>query len=470
MALPAGLTGEIRSGGNDLNSGYFSTGGTDRSNQDSPHVTFNGTSVTATTAGVSATITITGYTVLSGDAGNSLRIASGTNFTAGLYHIDSVSTGAGTWTLDRNCTTGAGSALVGRMGGAVATPGQVGADKAAQSFASSVIYTKKASNYLISSTSNVSGGRVVDGTSGTASAPNRWLGYETTRGDFAGKPVWEANASSIKPLILNGGATQVDNIEFFRATGGGLTAVAGIECAGSDDIVARCKFNHLNSTLGALQLTSTNCSFNQCEFNDCSAAAVISAANCHGEWSDTHDGGEGFQTSGTGAGSFLRVIAANMTGDGFSFGAQGSLAEHCTAFNCDGSHGGFFFSAGSNKQAINCLSYGNAVNGFENAGEGFLTNCAGGGNGTSDNTGFLAGNVQGFVTLTADPFTSTAGNDFSLNNNAGGGILLRGAGVPGLYPGLSTTSFPDVGAAQHSDAMVPGFPFHRVYHVGRRTF
>ena len=89
--------------------------GTDYSQQDSPQVTFNGTTITATTAGVSATITITGYTVAATDVDNVLHIAGGTNFTVGWYTI--ISTGAGTWTLDRNCTTGAGAAMTGRMGG-----------------------------------------------------------------------------------------------------------------------------------------------------------------------------------------------------------------------------------------------------------------------------------------------------------------------------------------------------------------
>ena len=95
--------------------------GTDYSQQDSPQVTFNGTTITATTAGVGATITITGYTVAATDVCNVLHITGGTNFTTGWYTITSVNTGAGTWTLDRNCTTGAGSGMTGRMGGGWAT-------------------------------------------------------------------------------------------------------------------------------------------------------------------------------------------------------------------------------------------------------------------------------------------------------------------------------------------------------------
>lgn len=121
MAINASMIWRARPSGDNSNGGGYdpaiSSPGTDYSKQDSPHVTFNGTTITATTAGVGATITITGYTVASTDVANVLHITGGTNFTTGWYTIASVNTGAGTWTLDRNCTTGAGAAMTGKMGG-----------------------------------------------------------------------------------------------------------------------------------------------------------------------------------------------------------------------------------------------------------------------------------------------------------------------------------------------------------------
>src|SRR5579871_4394288 len=97
--------------GSDNNGGGFDSSvtspGTDYSQSTSPHVAFNGSSITATTSGSSATITLSGYTVASTDNGNVLQILSGTNFTAGFYTITSVNTGSNTWTLDRTCTSGA---------------------------------------------------------------------------------------------------------------------------------------------------------------------------------------------------------------------------------------------------------------------------------------------------------------------------------------------------------------------------
>jgi hypothetical protein len=50
-----------------------------------------------------------------------------------------------------------------------------------------------------------------------------------------------------------------------------------------------------------------------------------------------------------------------------------------------------------------------------------------------------------------DPFTNAAGGDFTLNNTAGRGALLRAAGY---YPiaGGSQIGYPDIGAYQHQDS------------------
>ena len=120
MAVNATAVWRVRPSGANTNGGGYDAGisspGTDYSQQNSPQVTFNGSTVTAT--GTTATLTLTGYTVAATDVANCLQIASGTNFTAGFYFITSVNVGSNTWTLDRNpVSTGTGSAMVGRMGG-----------------------------------------------------------------------------------------------------------------------------------------------------------------------------------------------------------------------------------------------------------------------------------------------------------------------------------------------------------------
>lgn len=119
MAVNATAIWRARPSGNNTNGGGYDPGiaspGTDYSQQNAAQVTFNGTTVTASTAGISATISITGYATAATDVANALHITGGTNFIVGWYFI--VSRAVGTWTLDRNCTTGAGAAMTGSMGG-----------------------------------------------------------------------------------------------------------------------------------------------------------------------------------------------------------------------------------------------------------------------------------------------------------------------------------------------------------------
>src|ERR1043166_10182448 len=87
-ATVSGIDIDVRTTGADTNGGGYAnqtltssqistpacTGGTDFSQSDTAHVTFNGSTVTATTVGAGATITITGYTVITGDKCNVLQI------------------------------------------------------------------------------------------------------------------------------------------------------------------------------------------------------------------------------------------------------------------------------------------------------------------------------------------------------------------------------------------------------------
>ncbi len=57
----------------------------------------------------------------------------------------------------------------------------------------------------------------------------------------------------------------------------------------------------------------------------------------------------------------------------------------------------------------------------------------------------------GFITGSASFFAAAASGNFALTNNAGGGALLRAAGIPGLFPRGLTQGYLDIGAAQHAD-------------------
>src|SRR4029077_11679598 len=109
----------VRPSGNNANGGGFepslSRGRESFSRPNGDRVAFDATTVRATHAGVSNVITLVGYSATAADIGNVLNITGGTNFIPGWYAI--TAQGGTTWTLDRNCTTGAGAAMTGNMGG-----------------------------------------------------------------------------------------------------------------------------------------------------------------------------------------------------------------------------------------------------------------------------------------------------------------------------------------------------------------
>ena len=120
MAINATSVWRVRIQGNDLNGGAFDPAivgaGTDYTDQDAAQLTLTDVTTSAASAVISSATG--GFTAEM--IGNAVRIASGANFTAGTYFIVAVSS-SNSATLDRNCTTAAGSSGALRVGGAKAT-------------------------------------------------------------------------------------------------------------------------------------------------------------------------------------------------------------------------------------------------------------------------------------------------------------------------------------------------------------
>ena len=88
MAVSNGMACEIRADGNDTNAGFFnpSASGLDRTQQATPHVIIDGTSITATVAATTSQLTLSGYSPDSSDIGNTIKIT-GSTMTVGIYEI-----------------------------------------------------------------------------------------------------------------------------------------------------------------------------------------------------------------------------------------------------------------------------------------------------------------------------------------------------------------------------------------------
>jgi hypothetical protein len=477
MALGNFLDGDVRdTSSSENNSGFFdrSSGGLDFTQQDAPHVIIDNSTVTASTSGASDTVTLAGaYTVAAHDVGNTTRWLTGTNVLADLYRIIAVNTGANTWQFDRNLTTGTSTNLTGRMGGAVASPGQAAFDVNSHNLIQSGIYIKKpsGSSYLLSNTANVSGGKMSFNLAGLG----RVEGFLSAHGDQAAVVRLEANASFMHILTMaNGAGARISSLEFFRASGGGLSGVAGIDASGTDVLVQNCLFTNLNDGGdGGVGCNNTGTRVRRCFFNTCALAINIAANQCsaykcvaiNSTGTPFTDGGVSF------GGNWSRCQSLLTSGPGFSLGAPYSLTQNCTAALCTGD--GFAFSVGDLKTCQNCLSWGNGTGGsgfgFKATGDVFLDNCAAGGNHDGDTSGFDAFHKINFISVTNNPFVNSGGSttdlasaftNFLLNSDPVGGLLLAGTGDP---------TFLDIGACQTQSTLLAPAAAHK-YAIGRRSF
>lgn len=428
MALDAAIVWEVRNGGNDGNGGGFKTGasGTDRTLQDAAHATLTALSVVnADTTKI--TVSLTDYTVTMADVGNVYNNTGGSS-TAGPYEIKAVDTVANTWTLDRSIGTAA-QTCVGKMGGGYASPGYA----SGQMVDGNTMFIKyHATVYTISSnTQNISNGRI------RGDILRKYIGYDTTRTIVnvdANRPTLKAS-TTLTNIIDNVNGFSRKNWYRQLIVDGNSTTTTGLLSQADQQYTDKVKV--ANCTTGFSQTFYTRCEAVNCPTMGFSGgtAQLCKASGC----------GKGFHQ----VNSTFCLSYSNTTG--FADNGFGYELQHCVAYG--NSAVGFEaqtddrIGSGGNSN-IYCISYGNGTYGFTTGENRTFINCAYGNN-TSGN---ISGTAREFgsITLTADPFTNAAGGDFSLNNTAGGGALLRGLGF--VFPGELTTSYLDIGAAQHQDA------------------
>lgn len=432
MAISATCVIEVRTGGSDTNGALFnaagSSPGTDRSMQDAAQVFIDGATITATVHTTTTQITIVGYTVSAADNRNGLQITGGTA-TAGFYEIVAVDVPNNRWQLDRAVGTST-QTVVGRMGGGLASPGKAAG---VVSGLGCDVWVKSGNYSMTTTTANVAAGRVQ--TSGSSSNAQRWEGYQTTRGDRAARAVFKASGNNSFTMFTGTNNLEIVNIE---CDGNGQTSITGFNSTGLDRFFL-CYARSCATGFGV----ATNTQHVACRAISC---------------------GNGF----SGAGPMYACTAESCTTAGFSSnsGQMFMCIDNASAigFNCTGNPSivnctayggsGVGFTTGNSGQAtlVNCIAYGRGGVGFDVSSNrnNKLINCAGGSNGGAGNQNNSqdAIFVEGFITLTANPFTNAGSGDFSLNNTAGGGAALRETAYPTTFINTTTAQYLDVGAAQ----------------------
>lgn len=328
---------------------------------------------------------------------------------------------------DSNAGTSEGAAFasLGKATGTATTSGDI-------------IYVKSGTYTLTSSTNNVSGGR------STLTQGVKVEGYQTTPGDQAARPVINAGAIT--------GITMISMPASFNAR---PCALVNIELDG----------NSGTSNKGVVQSSTYVANIFNCIARNCPGDGFTGVVTASIDRCAAINCGNGFNT-------FLnacRCVAQGCSGKGF---LSVSAPTDCRASGNTGI--GFDFASFTGGISVkNCTSHGNGSHGFSYSYDiGILINCIATSNGgwgfagsaanngltlinfaTRSNTSGAVQNavvnVINSITLSADPYTAVGSNDFSLNNTAGGGALVRS--LQRSAPGDSV-SYADGGAYQHQDS------------------
>jgi hypothetical protein len=459
-------------GSDTANGGTFdasvSSPGTDYSQQNTSHVTFNGTSITATTTGASATITLTGYTVAATDEGNGLNITGGISFNVGSYTIESVNVGLNTWTLDRVATSGAGSAMTGGMGGAFATVAQANSI----AVASNVVWVKATGAYTVTTFLPIT----LVSTNAPAT-PYSIIGYTSTRGD-GGQFTWTTSTNSAD-LIHMEGVTNV-LIENAIMTSTALTPGYGIMTPGSPNTPStnvqcvNCFLSGFN--IGVFGDWTSNQTFQGfyligSRITACVNQGLWSSGNTYifGSMID-NNGADGARWENSNAGALAIWWVASWSvfyhngANGFFMvqsGASTTILDH-DDFSTNTTNGVEQFNNASEPfmQVSNSIFDANGAFGINTNGIPTTPNMLIGPNACYNNTSGCTQGISGVtpITLTASPYVSL-GTNFALNNTSGGGAALKTAGAPSTIPGAGSGA-PAIGALQPSSsgAGQKGFP------------
>jgi hypothetical protein len=235
----------------------------------------------------------------------------------------------------------------------------------------------------------------------------------------------------------------------------------GIDCCVENLWVTRCNLSGARAQNEGTRIRRSLFTFNgagAAAGTGLDAGTGVVVSDC-----EAHDNKQGFSSS-NGSGEFNYCVSHDNTGSGFyQAGDDGMRLRNCIARGnaVDGLHLNDTGGA-TTMEVTNCHFINNAGRGIRSVATDYSAAVSAPmalffqNNVFFNNTGGNYSQVpQGAsdIILTADPYTSAATGDYSLNGATGGGGLARGTGLPGgiglLGTGaLASTGFLDTGAVQ----------------------
>lgn len=446
MALSSAIVWEVRTAGATTAGGGFKTGasGTDWSQQNSAQYTLTG----LTTAAANAIILTA--SAANDMVGNIIQITGGTNFITGFYEIVSVSAGVNI-NVDRNCTTAAGAAGTGNIGGALST-----LSKAATGVVAGNIVYIKAGTYSETLTITTSGS--------AASDVILWSGYNASRNDFpteTNRPL--INGGSVRTNCISLGTVDGNIFEYLRMASATGDNVLGGSSGTATTIFRYCK----SSSAGGYGFnTSANFMLFGCEANLNTSDGVLMNALAGPSYiwgcSFHNNTGRGFNFNpGDCCGQVGFTLSYANGNHGFTVGASFSFISCTSTANTGASTDGFNFAETNNRSypnvmVVNNISQGNGRDGFRRVSstQQYI--------GVFDYNDYQGNVGSGLTNITAGPHDSTASPQFSSSTDFGIGIALKAIGYPGAFIDGNSTGYLDIGAVQRKEITAGGsFTFVR---------
>ena len=427
MALASAIVWEIRTTAtaSNANGGGFKTGasGTDFSQQDAAQYNLTG----VTTAAADAILL--SASAAADMVGNIANITSGTNFTVGRYEIISVVVGTSI-TLDRTCTTAAGSAGVVNIGGALSLGSSD--DAVFEAMVAGNIAYVKAGTYTI-------GGNVAVAADATAQSPIDIIGYNATRGDNP--------TGASRPTLAFGANTATFAGNYYNFAHLIFTTTASLGLAlGVGAIARNCKVTNSSGTAGrsAIDATEMGVRVLNCELISTNGEALAfggASANgsiAHGNY--IHDSATGIVT---GAADFVtmtfNIVDTCTTAITISSGGIGMVLLNNTLY--------------SGTTGINLLATtATRVTALNNIISSFTTGASAAA--LTDSNFFDYNNFHNNTTARTN--VTAGANDIALdpafvdapNGNFAVGTNMKAVAFPGAFPGALSTGYLDIGAVQ----------------------
>jgi|SRR5215469_1579145 len=454
MALAFTVQFDVRTTGNDANGGGFDAvsgvPGTDYSQQDAAQFTYSDLVIGST----NTQLTSVAFPFTAAAVGNLLNVTGGTGFTTGRYQVMSVAGAVAT--MDRAVGTAASTGGAGKMGGSLANFGAITLNTLNVNANFQTVIWLKAGTYAYTTQQMVEG-------NGAGTGGVNIIGYQTTHGDNAARPLITTSTNGVNPVATNGGA----GVMFFQNVSFSHTAVTradGIRAgySGNTLILDNCIVDGftkgINGDNGSSTYIFAAIVIRNTEIKNCSVAGIINqGASVYCEGSYLHNNsGYAIGLNGSGSVYVRRSIIANNTGAGIDNSASGTstvwLRESTVAFN---GGGGVKCAAYTNNTTSafyeSSIIYGNTGYGVSYTSTNLVTGIIGGYNAWGSNSTGDTSNYTKFstdISLTANPFVASGSGNFALNGTAGGGAACKGTGFPGAFPGGTSTGSPDIGAVQ----------------------